>query len=276
MKKFLQWILQTFFGKRFPKITWGERLTRAMFFFSAPNYYWESKSKKEVSKILDAILDAGLDGPSIELGGQQIIGEYLGKKITDNIKTIYLNNFDKWQIWEDGIRERGLVAHIVFLNSNQSAANKISDAEWHDLVKNFVLRYGSRNKIIEGVSERDARTRSSIVSTVTKAVEEFVPHEQIVTYGDGNGAFHEHHSKNGHDVPLGKNMHFLFVNDSGPAIAYLYGSDYRSKPVLNKPNMISWVVNIKASHGSGVVYSISKEFDYEGCSLAGDYWNNKK
>lgn len=252
-------------------IPWEKRDDDAMMFFSAPNYYWSHMSKKEVGKILDAILDAGLDGPSIELGGSYASDEYNRKPTTKNIADIYRDQFKKWEVWEEGLRDRGLIAHIAFLNTNQKQANKISDSEWDKLAREFVAKYGTRNKIILPASERDDRTRDSIVNTLNKTFSQIVPNGQLVSYSGSPGAYKEHHSQRGNDIKKG-NAKLLNVSDSGPAIAYLYGGSWRSGGTPNLANIHAYVSTIKKSGTSGAVYSFGKKFDYAGCKAAGEAW----
>lgn len=268
MKTFLNWIKSLFgLGPKAP-MKWDKRLTRQMMFFSAPNYYWMDADAEEVC---DAILEAGLDGPSIEFGGSDTSKEYNGQPTTRPVKAVYESNIKTWSKWQKAIESRGLVAHIAFLNTNSKRNNTVSDTEWANLANAFIAAHGSENKIILPASETDSRTRPSIRSILEHTFRQRVPAPQIVTHSGQSVGYTEHHSQKGNDVPRGDKDN-LTVSDSGPAIAYLYGGDWRFGGSPNIANITTYVRSIKAAGTSGAVYSFSTEFDKDGCKAAGKAW----
>ena len=258
-----------FGGSSKPKISWEKLLETAQLYFSAPNYYAFHQSDAEVGKILDAILEAGLDGPSVELGGRATADEYNGNPSAENIAVTYRRNIKAWGVWEKGIRDRGLVAHIAFLNTNSSRNNQISDGEWAKLANEFMDAHGTRNKLVLPASETDSRTRASIRSTLDRTFRARM-NSQTLHYG-GTSGLREYHSQRGSDVPRG-NKDLLVVSDSGPAIAYLYGGDWKNGGTPNLANIHDYVKHIKDMGVSGAVYSFSRKFDYKGCAEAGKAW----
>lgn len=253
-----------------PAVTWEQRLAKPMLFFSGPNYFWHDIPAGEVPKILDAILAAGLTGPSIEFGGDFIADEYNGQKPTGlNVMEVYAARIAKWAVWEQGLRARGLVAHIAFLNSNQSAANKATDAQWTNMAARFTAEHGTRNKIVLALSEDDDRTRSSIRGAITKGLQ--FPAAQLITHdGKGGTIREEHHSRQ--RIVTGKGHRFLNVTDNRDAIADLYGSKWTSGGTPNLANIQDFAARIRAGGVSGAVYSFSTTFDFAGLAAASKGW----
>lgn len=254
-----------------PTMSWETRLKTQQLYFSAPNYYAFKQSEAEVNKILDALLFNGLDGPSVEFGGRATADEYNGNPDAESVASAYRRNIKQWDVWEKGLRARGLVAHIAFLNTNTARNNKISDAEWVKLANEFLDRHGIRNKVILPASETDGRTRSSIRTALDRA---FRARGAIVLKYGGSSGLREYHSQNGRDVPRG-NKDLYVVSDSGPAIAYLYGGDWRNGGKPNLANITAYVTAIANAGASGAVYSFGREFDYRGCEAAGKAWGKR-
>lgn len=262
------WILYLFgFGPKAP-VKWEKRLTRQMCFFSGPNYYWMDA---DADKVCDAILDAGLDGPSIEFGGSDTAKEYNHTPIYGGVKDRYKANIKAWGGWQKAIEKRGLIAHIAFLNTNSSRNNSLSDADWAQLVNEFISAHGTKNKIILPASESDSRTRASIRTTLDRSFRVRVPANQMISMGSAGEGFSEYHSQKGTDIPKG-NRQKLVVSDSGPAIGYLYGGDWRNGGTPNLNNIGTYVRTAKANGVSVAVYSFGKKFDKAGCQAAGKAW----
>lgn len=251
---------------------WQSRITRQMLFFSAPNYYWPEKSQAEVDAALDAILASGLDGPSVEFGGMFVADEYNHIRGDANVSDIYAQRLDQWAATDAGLRKRGLVAHIAFLNSNQSYANKISDAAWQEIARKWASRYGSENKLVLPLSEDDSRTRSSIGTAIYKGLlAGGFPRSQLISMSGSWGDWIETHNGRG-KVPSGKNYRTIVVNDNGPSIGDLYGGDWRNGGKPNLANIEGYATELRARRCSGAVYSFGKVFDFDGLSAAARGW----
>lgn len=264
---FLAWI-KSFVGGSKPSMSWEKRLTRPMCFFSAPNYYW---MEADANAVCDAILAAGLDGPSIEFGGPDTAKEYNHEPVHGGVKDRYKANIKAWGKWQKAIESRGLVAHIAFLNTNSSRNNTLSDADWTALANEFTSAHGTKNKIILPASEADPRTRPSIRNSLDRAFRAKFPSRQVISQGAAGEGYSEYHSQKGTDIPSGGRQK-LVVSDSGPAIGYLYGGDWRNGGSTNLTNIAQYVSTCKSKGVSCGVYSFGKKFDKEGCKTAGKAW----
>lgn len=256
-----------------PTLSWEQRLETQQLYFSAPNYVWSDASKAEVAKRLDAILEAGLDGPSIEFGGFDLVSEYLGQPDNEALAARYRKSIKAWdENWQPALEARDLVAHVAFLNTNSKKNNTVSDTEWAKLANEFIDKCGTRNKIVLPASETDSRTRASIRTTLDRAFRSRMG-SQTIRYG-GSSGLREYHSQRGNDVPRGdKNL--LVVSDSGPAIAYLYGGDWKQGGTPNLANITTYVTAIGNAGASGAVYSFGRKFDKDGCKAAGKAWGSR-
>lgn len=253
-----------------PTETWEQRLTSQQCYFAAPNYYFAEQSDSEIDKILNAILEAGLDGPSIELGGSDVSEEYNGRPGSTPVDQVYRKQIKAYaEKWQPKIEARGLVAHVAFLNTNTRRNDKISDGTWRDLANEFIDKCGTRNKIVLPASETDPRTRASIRSTVEGVFRSRMGSQTL--RNGGTSGLREVHSQKGTDIPRG-NKDLLVVSDSSPAIGYLYGGDWQNGGSPNLANIHTYVATAKGNGVSVAVYSFGRKFDYAGCKEAGKAW----
>lgn len=272
MKWFIN-LLRKLFGRApTAPMKWEKRLDRQMLFFSAPNYYWAKMSDSEIAEALDTMLEAGIDGPSVEFAGRATADEYNGNPDATPIEKTYRDHIKAWRSWEHALAQRGMVAHLVFMNTNSKRNNTISDTEWSKLANEFIAAHGTKNKIILPASETDARTRASIRTILDHTFRQRVPANQMIHYGPPlQVGFGEYHSQKGTDIPAGDKRK-LVVSDSGPAIGYLYGGDWRNGGTPDLEHITAYVRTIKQHGCSGAVYSFGRKFDAPGCRMAGKAW----
>lgn len=248
---------------------WQERIGRQMILMAAPQYWWHDQT--DVDYILDTVLASGADGISVEYGGSWIADEYNKIKTTESVAAIYARRHEQWAKWDEGLRKRGLVAHVTFLNSNQSAANKIGDGEWRSIAERWAKRYRSDNKLALPLSESDSRTRSSIGDAIYKGLlAGGIPRSQLISMGGNWGDWKETHHGRG-KVPSG-NHRTINVNDNGPSIEDLYGGNWTSGGVPNAANIRAYVSECRSRGVSCVVYSFGRMFDPVGLTAAMDGW----
>lgn len=249
------------------RIPWEQRLTRQMFFFSAPNYYWPDASQAQVDATLDAILAAGLDGPSFELcNGKQANGLVGKATVEANIKA--------YARWDAGCKARGLVAHIAFLNSNYDWPKYVGNSSWRGYVDQFFTLYGTSNKIVLPVSERDPRTPKTVVDTIVKAVKLRIPYRHYIGYGSTvlGGAFHERHYSKVSSIESGDYLD-LWIPDNGITIEWAYGPKWRSTGGTPNLDHIGQIAEVTWEKGvSGGIYSFSQLFDKAGLAAAAASW----
>lgn len=257
-----------------PVINWRDRLGRPMLWMGAPQYPWALLPLPEVNAVLDAIAAAGLDGPSIEFGGTFIRDEYNKIPNRDDIADIYDRQADAWGPWETGIRARGQVAHIAYLNANQSKANRMSDQLWEAKARAFIRRYGPDNKLGLPLSESDTRTRAGIGDAIARGlVAGGLPRSQIISMAGKWGDWREVHHGRG-KVPSG-DRRTICVNDNGPSIADLYGSRWQQGGTPNLPHIEEYAAEIRRKGVSGAIYSFGTAFDFAGCAAAGKGWGGQ-
>lgn len=253
---------------------WRERLTRPLLFYSAPNYYWSKATAAQVDATLNAILARGLDGISVEYGGTFISDEY--RKIPNGagVASLYAEQSDRWALWDAGLRRRGLIAHVAFLNANQSKANTISDSQWESIAKTWAQRYGPDNKLVLPLSESDSRTRSSIGNAIHRGLMAGgYPRSQLISMAGRWGDWTETHHGRG-KVPSG-NFRTIVVNDNGPSIADLYGSSWTSGGTPNLGRIQEYSAEIRRKGVSGAVYSFGQAFDFAGLQAAAAGWGGQ-
>lgn len=259
-------------------VPWSDRIRGQLCFMAAPSYLWHRQSDAEVERILDAIQAAGLDGPSFDFAGEWLLSQYKdrGPDISANpepdARRVYRELFYKFAAWDTGIRQRGLVAHIAFLNSNGHLADDRPDDDWTALAQEFVQRFGPSNKIVLPLSETDSRTRPSVGAAIYKGLRAAgLPSDQLIGYGDSKwGRYTETHKGRG-KVPSG-NATLLVVNDNGPAIADLYGSDWVAGGTSNPARIEEFARECRRKGVSCAVYSFGRTFDFSGCAAAGRGW----
>jgi len=256
-----------------PTIRWQDRLTRQMLFMGAPQYQWAQMSNAQMNAALDAIAAAGIDGPSIEFGGVFIRDEYNKVPNGGDIADIYDRQIEAWKPWDAAIRARGQVAHLAFLNANQSKANRMSDGLWEAKARAFIRTYGPENKLVLPLSETDTRTRTSIGNSIAKGLlAGGLPKSQIISMAGKWGDFNETHHGRG-KVPSGGHR-TINVNDNGPSIADLYGPKWQQGGTPNLPHIQEYSEEIRRKGVSGAIYSFGTEFDFAGCAVAGKAFGN--
>ena len=236
-----------------------------------PNH--ECSGANMASEALNAILFNNLDGPSIEFGGMDLADEYNGRPDNVPLAERYRKHIKIWdEIWQPALEDRGLVAHIAFLNTNSKKNNSVSDAEWTKLANEFIDKCGTRNKLVLPASETDSRTRTSIRSTLDRAFRARIG-SQTIRYG-GSSGLREYHSQRGNDIPRG-NKDLIVTSDSGPAISYLYGGSWKTGGSPNLPNITTYVTTGGNNGATIAVYNFNTKFDLRGCEAAGKAWGKR-
>lgn len=254
-----------------PTIRWQDRLNRQCLFMGAPQYQWALMSRDETNAALDAIQAAGLDGPSIEFGGTFIRDEYNKVPNREDIADIYDAQISAWAWWSVAIRARGLVAHIAFLNANQSKANRMSDQLWEAKARTFIRTYGPDNMLVLPLSETDKRTRTSIGNAIAKGLlAGGLPKSQIISMAGKWGDWNETHHGRG-KVPSGGHR-TINANDNGPSIRDLYGDDWQRGGTPNVARIQEYAAEIRRKGVSGVIYSFGVKFDHVGLAAAARGW----
>lgn len=257
-----------------PSGTWSGRITRPMFFMAGPQYYWDDVPGNQVPPWLAAIRDSGLDGPSIEFQGH-----FPSDDKTLDVASIYRNQFAAWRRWLPVLREMGLVAHIAFLNSNQSAANNMPDSWWYDTARAFAQEFGPANMLILPLSETDSRTRASIGQAIERGLRDGgFPAAQLIGYGSrGDRGFLEHHPKDIASIKRG-DFRILNIPDHGQAIGRtmrtMYGPDWRNGGTPQVKEITKFTDAVQAAGTSGGLYSFGRSPDLTGLDAASKAWRH--
>lgn len=262
-----------------PAGTWSARITRPMFFMAGPQYYWDDVPAAHVRPWLTAIRDAGLTGPSIEFQGSFPVDEYnTGKPGSVDVAKVYRDQFAAWRAWLPVIRELGLVAHIAFLNSNQSHANNMPDSWWYETAKAFALEFGSANLLILPLSETDSRTRASVGQAIERGLRDGgFPAAQLIGYGSrGDRGFLEHHPKDNASIQRG-DFRILNIPDNGKAIGSkllktMYGPNWQSGGSPQLGEITKFTDAVQAAGTGGGLYSFGRSPDLQGLEAASQAW----
>lgn len=249
---------------------WIKKINQQMMFFAAPQYFFRSVTGSALTRWLSEMASSGLTGPSIEFGGPFIVYEYIGEGRPVNLATEYKASFNAFKEWLPLIRKHNMVAHMYFLNSNQSAASKQSDSWWEALAKDFAKTFGWNNIIMNIMNENDRRTRPSIATAIQKGLKsEGWPASQLIGYG--NKFPKENHT---FDDMEGSSYVNFNVTDNGPAIEKLYGSNWTRGGTPNVANIKKFVGLVKRSRTSGAVYGFGRVPDYVGLRAAAQAWKS--
>ncbi len=240
---------------------WRDRLNRAIVMCGAPNYYWHKQTAQQREAILDAVAASGIDGLHFEFGGEFIVQEYIKKPIGGTFAEIYRQRIRDFAPWLAGIRARGLIAEVTWINTNQSKAKPTSDGDHIALVNEFLNAHGTDNMLILPYSETDTRTpRLSGVLSTFKAR---VPADQLISYAQGQpGNWYETHPSSISKIVTMTTSRTIICSDSGGIIKELKGSSWTGGGTTNTANMAKFAAACRGMSASCVEYSFSREFDF--------------
>ena len=240
---------------------WRDRLNRAIVLCGAPNYYWHKQTAKQREAILDAVAASGIDGLHFEFGGEFIVQEYIKKPMGGTFSEIYRQRIKDFAPWIAGIRKRGLIAEVTWINTNQSKAKPTSEGDHVALVNEFLNAHGTDNLLILPYSETDTRTpRLSGVLSTFKAR---VPADQLIRYAQGQpGNWDETHPSSISKIVTMTTSMTIICSDSGGIIKELKGSSWTGGGTTNTANMAKFAQACRGMSSSCVEYSFAREFDF--------------
>ncbi len=253
---------------------WKSKTAKGMFFYSAPSYYWSDKNALVARITCNYIKAVGLNGPSFELGGRM--------KDPVDVETRYSTNIDKFERWIKVCREKGLIAHVSFLNSGANSANNRSYTYWYNTAKGFIQKYGPNNIIILALSENSGQIDSSARQAIEAGLQAAgFPKNQMINYGDDLGSdpanpygYREKHPENLSKIsnpdPFGPKT--LYISDNNLLLEQMYGSDFKEHPSLNSKAIEDYTKAVKASGASGGIYSFSRDFEWNEALRVGGIW----
>lgn len=244
-----------------PSGNWRDRLNGAIVLCGAPNYYWHKQPSAQREAILDAVAASGIDGLHFEFGGEFIVMEYIKKPMGGTFQEIYRQRIADFAPWIAGIRARGLIADVTWINTNQSKADKLGVSDHVGLVNKFLNTHGTDNLLILPYSETDSRTTR--YDAVIQAFKARLGDGQLIRYASGQpGNWFETHPSTTSKITGKTDSRTIICSDSGGIIKELKGSSWTGGGATNTANMAKFAAACRGISASCVEYSFAREFDF--------------